>query len=364
MGIAIGFAIWVAPVGAQPGEEIEMDPDPIGSGSAGSGSAGSAATPPEAPVKDPKVAKKHLATAIAAMQKADFFLRSKKAEEAKAQFEAAHVAYLQAIQAGNDVNLYYEVGLIEAKLGKIDEAAKHWRMVIKGAGAKPEVVKKATTKFDDALASLGLVTLTVKPEGASISLNGAEVAKAPLAEPMIFLPGTYLFQISADGFQSKETEVKVEAGSEAEKAIELEETKVIIEKPIVDNEPIDRVTATKPSMMPVFIGGGATLALVATATVTGLLAVGKHGTFTAGDSNANERKDAQSAGKRFAVISDLTTIGAIGAGAFTVYWYLFKYKPAQRKLATEQRGTVTSKMTVVPWVQADTAGGLSLTGSF
>jgi hypothetical protein len=45
------------------------------------------------------------------------------------------------------------------------------------------------------------VTLAVSPEGALISLAGTELGKAPLAEPLILMPGTYTLSFQADGFQ-------------------------------------------------------------------------------------------------------------------------------------------------------------------
>ena len=359
--IAAALAVYVTPVDAQPPEdEIEMEPDPVPAGSGSGSAAPPTGDPPAPPVQDPKLAKKLAAAALQAMQKGDYLARMKKPDEAKTQYEAAAIGYQGAIDAGGDINLYFDLGIVEDKLGKTDVAAKHWRTVMKGA-AKPDVVKKATAKFDDAATKLGLVTLVVKPEGATISLAGAAVGTSPLAEPLILMPGTYSFQLTADGFQSKATEITVEAGSEAERTIELEPVKIIIEKPVLDPEPIDRAVITAPSKLPLYLGGGAVLALGVTATITGILAVGEHGTFTAGDSSAGERRDAQDSGKRLALVSDLTLVGGLAAGGFTAYWYFFKYKPAQRKLATEQG----PKVTVVPWVQpATNEGGVTILGRF
>jgi hypothetical protein len=362
--IAAAFAVYAAPAGAQPDDEqeIEMDPDPVGSGS---GSAEGSATPPPpdaAPTKDPKLAKKLVVAAVQSTQKGDYLTRNKRPDDAKPHYEAALIAYQKAIEFGDDINVYFDLAVIEDKLGKTDEAARHWRLVTKAEGARPDVVKKATTKLEEAMTKLGLVLLIVKPEGSTIELAGVEVGKSPLAEPLILVPGTYTFKLTSDGFNPKDIELNVEAGSESERQVDLEPIPVVIEPPVVDDEPIETPPPPKQvSMMPIYIGGGATVALGLTATITGILAVGKHGTFTAGDSSAGERNDARDAGKRFALISDLTLVGALGAAGFTAYWYFFKYKPAQGKLATEQ----VPKVTVVPWVQPHTQeGGLSLLGRF
>src|SRR5688572_5409754 len=153
--IAGALAVYVAPVDAQPPEEeIEMEPDPVPAGS-GSGSAAQPTGDPVATPKDPKLARKLANAALQAMQKGDYLTRNKKPDEAKTQYEAAAIGYQQAIDAGGDLNLHYDLGIVEDKLGKTDIAAKHWRTVIKAQGVKPDIVKKATAKFDDATTKLG-----------------------------------------------------------------------------------------------------------------------------------------------------------------------------------------------------------------
>jgi hypothetical protein len=367
--IAAGFAVFAAPVGAQPGDEIEMEPE--GSGS-GSGSA-PAPTEPSPVAKDPKLAKKLLFAAQQMVAKGDYWTRAKRPDDAKAQYETALTAFQKAIELGDDPNVYFELANVEDKLGKLDEAAKHWRVVIKAqTGVRPDILKKATAKFDDAVTKLGLVTLVIKPDGASISMAGTAIGTSPLPESMILMPGTYAFAFSAEGFQSKELEIKVEEGSESERGIDLEPVQLTIEpaKPEIE-EPIEpAIVAKPPSKLPLYLGGGATVGFLGIATITGILAVGQHGTFTAADSSSGERTDARSSGERLARITDVMLVGTLGAAAFTTYWYMFKYKPAHKKFATEQQAArrsrpldSSSKVTVVPWVQHDT-GGVTLAGSF
>ena len=358
--IAGALAVLAAPVGAQPDDEIEMEPE---------GGSGSAVVPtdPVQPVKDPKMARKWLQAAQVLVQKGDYFLlRLKKPDEAKAQFDNAVLSFQKAIEAGDDVNVYFDLASVEDKLGKTDEAARHYRVVIKAqATARPDVLKKATAKLEEAMAKLGLVTLVVNPEGATISLAGTELGKSPLPDPLILMPGSYTFSFAADGFQPKETEIKVEAGSESERGIDLEPVKIIVEPVKQAPDPIEQVvTAKPPSKLPLYIGGGAAVGLVGVATVAGILAVGKNGTFKSADASENERRDAKSSGERLARITDVTMVGALVAGGFTAYWYLFKYKPAQKKFSTERNDPVASKVTVVPWVQSSTGGGVTLAGWF
>ncbi|MBS1124088.1 MAG: hypothetical protein H6Q90_6316, partial [Deltaproteobacteria bacterium] len=144
---------------------------------------------------------------------------------------------------------------------------------------------------------------------------------------------------------------------------------------VVEQAPV----VNSPSRLPLYVGGGATIALAGVATVTGLLAVSQHGTFTAGDSSASERADAKSNGQLLARFTDGALLGAVVAGGFTTYWYLFKYKPGHKKPAeTKPRGgldltrrsgspaSIAAKVTVAPWVQPGTAtiGGFCFAGRF
>lgn len=399
--VTVTVLAWVAataaPAGAQPADEIEMDPDPPApkppvpkptpaappAAKAPASPAPPPAAPPAgepavpaAPVKDPKVAKKWLAAGQQLLAQGDWFARAKRPDDAKARYENALTSFQKSVEAGDDPNTYALLAEAEDKLGKLDLAATHYRVVIKAAaGVRPDVLKKATAKFDELSAKVGIVTLNITPEGALITLAGTELGKAPLAEPLILMPGTYALSFQADGFQPKDAELNIEAGSEAERAIELEAIKIIVQPPAPKEEPPPppRV-ASGPSKLPVYAGAGAGAVLLGVGVVTGLLAVGQHGTYTAGDSTATERADAKANGKTLALVSDLTLVGGLAAGGFAAYWYFFKYKPAQQKQAevrppatTAVRGrrdrAQSTKVDLIPWVQSD-ASGLVLVGAF
>ena len=316
---------------------------------------------PQGPVaKDPKVAKKWLQAAQQLVQKGDSQTRAKKSDEAKTSYDNAITAYEKAIEAGEDPNVYFDLAVVEEKAGKLDRAATHFRALIKAQGARADLVKKATARFDDLTTKTGLVTIISEPEGATITIAGNEVGKTPLADPIILLPGEYSFAIAAEGHLTKEVDLKIEAGSESERTIKLEVGKQpVVEKPKPkeEPEPEPQITApiTGPSKLPLYVGAGAAGGFVLIATITGIAAVGKHSTFADENESPATRSDAKDSGKTLALVTDLCLVGALVAGGFTAYWYFAKYKPAQRKMET--------KAAVVPWVKPD-AGGLSLAGSF
>ena len=351
---------WQARAIAQPaGGEVEVEPE-----GAGSGSGSAAPAPPAAPVKDPKLAKKWQAAAVQLVQKGDYNAKKGKADDAKAQYENAITAYQKAIEASDDLSYYFDIASVEDKLGRFDEAAKHYRMLATAKeGVKPDLIKKAAGKLDDESVKIGIVTLAVKPEGATVTLGSTELGLTPLEQPLILLPGTYTLSFSAPGFQPKDTEIKVEAGSESERAIELEPIKIVVEPVKPSEGPTVVAGPAKPNMLPIYVGGGVAVAAIGTALVTGILAVGQHSTYVAKDSTAAERADAHDNGKSLALVTDISLGVGLAAGGFTAYYYFYKYKKHHEKSEPARRAPEMSKLDVVPWVKAG-GGGLAFGGSF
>ena len=387
------LAVLAAPAAAQSPDDIEMDPepatpkppDPAKPPDAAKPPVPDAANPPPAdgtppaapaaPVKDPKAAKKWLTAAQQLVQKGDWSTRARRPDDAKVSYENAATAFEKSIEAGTDLNTYALLADIEEKLGKIDRAVRHYRVVVKAqAGIRPDVLKKATARVAELSAQVGIVTLTVKPDGAVISLAGAELGKTPLAEALVLMPGTYTVALQAEGFQPREAELVIEAGSETERAIDLDPVQITVVAP-VKQEPVEPPPPPSgPSRLPIYVGGGAAVALLGTAVITGILAAGQHGTYTSKDATSIEREDARINGKRLALASDLTLVGGLAAGGFTAYWYFLKYKPGQRNLTEQRPATArgthrprdeaqSAKVELVPWVQS-AASGLTVVGVF
>jgi hypothetical protein len=315
-----------------------------------------------APVqKDPKVAKTWLKAAEQLIKKADQLAKQKRDAEAREQYENAATAYSKAIEAGEDIALNYQLALAEEKAGMLSDAVKHLKLLV-APGSKADVQKKAQAKLDDLAMKVGFVMLVITPDGTQVSIEGKTVAEAPLTEPLVLPPGTHKVSLTAVGFQPRDIDLKVEAGSESERKLALEPVPVVTtpepEQPIVE-QPV--VKPTGPDMRPLYIGGGTAVGFALIATVTGIAAVSKHGTYTDARLPASERADARSSGKTFALVTDLCLVGALGAAAFTAYWYQFKYRPQARVFA--ERREAQAKVDVIPWVQPQ-AGGLSVAGSF
>ncbi|HEY5921063.1 MAG TPA: PEGA domain-containing protein [Kofleriaceae bacterium] len=356
---------------AQPAEgEIEMEGDPAPTPPAdpppGDQPADAPADPPPV-VKDPKIAKKWLQAGDLLMRKGDQMTKQGK-PEAKAQYENAVTAYQKAIEASDDVSINYQLALALDKAGMTPDALKHLKIVTAAAqDIKPAVMKNAQARLDEYSMKVGVVALTITPEGTQVSIEGKPVGEAPLTEPLVLMPGTHKVSLTAVGFQPKDVDLKVEAGSESERKIALEPVPIISKPQVDEPEPVPIEQPKGPDKRPLYVGAAVGGGLVAIAVVTGIVAVSKHGTYTDDTASPTDRADAQSSGKTFARLTDVCIVGAVAAGAFTAYWYQYKYRPQAQALAERQQAQ--AKVDVVPWVQpaqvsAGFSGGLSVAGQF
>jgi hypothetical protein len=342
---------------------------------------------PVAPVRDPRLARRWLATAQQLMQRGSYLAAKKRPDDARTQFENAVAAYRKAIDASDDPNLFLDLANAEDKLGKPCDAVKHLRRLTgrsgpsgvtaaTGAAAlngatsatgatstiapRPDVLKKAASRLDELSAKVGVVTLVVKPAGASITLGGAELGTAPLAEPLVLLPGTYTLSFQAEGFQPREAALVVEGGTEAERAVELEAVRLVI-APVPPLAPVPaRSDAAPPDALgqgklPLYVGAGITGAAATSAVIFGVLALRQHATFTGASTSPAAREDARTNGQRFALVSDVSLGAAVIAAGFTAYWYVARYRPS--------RARMEAKLDVVPWVQPQ-SGGAAIAGWF
>jgi hypothetical protein len=326
---------------------------------------------PAAPAKDPKVVKTWQAAGDTLIKKGDQLTKQGKADEAKTHYVNAATAYQKAIDASDDPTaLQLLLATALDKAGDPAGAMKALKPVV-AQTEKPDLAKKAQTKLDELSMKVGVVALTIIPEGTQVALAGTNIGESPLPEPLVLAPGTHTLTFTAAGYQPKDVELKVEAGSESERKIELEPVPIVTKPQEAEPEQeAPPVEPTKPSLLPIYIGGGAAVGLVVIGSITGIAAVGKQNQYDESTS-ATERADIRSSGKNLALVTDLCLVGAVGAAAFTTYWYMYRYRPAakalaEREAARHHKGAATvarAKVEVVPWVQPETAGIFAV-GSF
>lgn len=333
------------------------------------------APPPDAPPPEPDpatkaAAKKLLDGGDGFLKKGDYHARRKRTKEATAEYERALAAYQKAFDLVHNPKVLFPIATAEEKLGRWVDAAGHYRSFLADAGdIDAKLRAEAERRLENVKFNLGVLALSVTPDGAQISIDGAVVGTSPLAAPLFLAAGEYTLAITADGHKPLEQKLTIEAGSESERTFELESAAVIIDTPRPPPPPpAPEPLPPAPSKLALYGLGGLAVALGAGATTTGVLAMGKNDTFKDESASAAAREDARKSGKSLALLTDGLIVGTVVAGGIAAYYYLKVYRPKQRehRQKLEERKSRFDeyargpKVFVTPWVQAD-AGGLVLT---
>jgi hypothetical protein len=327
------------------------------------GAASGSAAP--APVKDPAAARKFVAAAQQLVARGNALVKTKP-DDAKAAYENAQTALQRAIEVGDDINVYFQLGQVDEKLAALPAAYAAYKVLAAApTGAQPALVKQAKARLDDLAGKLGLVTLVVTPDGVVVSVDHSPVGTTPLKDPVVLMPGSYTVSFAAvPGYEAKDLQLQVDPGSETERKIELAPAPAAVVQATV-HEPAtgSAVTATggkPPSKLPLYIGAGAFATFGVTTIVTGLVALHDHSIFVARETSPQDRYDAQVNGRHQAIASDVFLVGTVAAAGFTAGWYYFKYRKAFEKKPVEDTGP---KLDLGPWVEP-TGGGLLARGTF
>ncbi|HEX4455728.1 MAG TPA: PEGA domain-containing protein [Kofleriaceae bacterium] len=292
-----------------------------------------------------------LVAAQEADKKGDVDAARGRTADARAQWTTAAAAYQAAIDAGDDIAINVALAGVEDKLGRFGDAYKHLQLVAH-ANMKPDVMKTVQNKLDDLSSRVGTVKLTIVPDGAQVAIAGNSVGTSPLVDPLLLAPGNYTATVTAQGYQPRDVELKLQAGSEIDKKVTLEAVPIAVAT-AVHEAPPPPAPRPRPSYVPLYIGGGVTLGFAVAATLTGIAAIHQHDTFVGSATDATDRKDAQSTGRLEAHLTDGFIVGAVAAAAVTAGWYYFKGGGSHE----------TAKVGVAPWVQSE-VGGMVAAGSF
>lgn len=369
----VPVTVWAQPEEGDPPLDIGMDEEPPPDGE------GEGEPEPEEVVRDPKMAKKLAEGAAKIVKSADKLWKRKKVDQAKEEYARAIPAYQRSFELHPDAKILVIMGGLEEKLEMWFEARTHFAQAL----AETEIPlpddkwrAKAQAGLDNATMYLGIVTLMVQPDGSTISVDGVEVGVSPLAEPLVLKPGEYTLSITSEGFLPLETKLVVEGGSESERSFELDPEPIkYTPPPEPDPEPIAPPPPPEPpSKLILMIGAGSTLAFTIGAITTGVIALGKHGTFNDPAASEADKDAAQSSGPTMAMLSDVFTTLALVAAGGTAYYYLKVYTPQVKEHEAELEGDEgemaraksrrrAPKVVVAP-VVGEHGGGLSIGGWF
>lgn len=273
-----------------------------------------------------------------------------KYEEAYREFKAAYAASPSWKILGN-------LGTCAFYLERDGEAIDAYeKYLAQGGDQIPADERKQIEKDLGTLkTSLVQISLTIEPPNAAVedervpSQGGRIVNRYQDLGARTTLgihPGHHRITVSAPGHTPEVWEFDAESGAKLSKSLQLEPADAATSKP---GEPLEAPMAEPPppeergTPALVYIGLATTGALVAGATVTGLLALNKHDKY---DELINQRSfdedeadDARSTGKTLNIVTDVLIGAAILAGGATAYFYF-----DSKKAPAQDRGTASIKL--------------------
>lgn len=300
-------------------------------------------------------ARKLLKAGDRAMKKGDSYSRRDREEKAREWYSKALDSYKAAYEVYPQPQIYFAIGNAEEKLGLYVDAHGHYSRLLEEAEEVSDALRAAVdTQIDSVLSRLSVVKLKAGPERATVFVDEREIGVAPLAEPLVLEPGPHRISVRKDGYTPGQEEFQSAEGDKLEKTIELEPL------PTVDDTPPPPPPPPKPLGPPpgrgILIASLVTTgALAAGATISGVIALSKHGTHTDGAKSTSERQDAGDSGKKFALTSDVLLGATAVAAGFTAYYYYGVYKPRAAARRSEHEA-LQKRSWLVPYVAGDGAG--------
>ncbi|WP_437579111.1 PEGA domain-containing protein [Sorangium sp. So ce887] len=125
----------------------------------------------------------------------------------------AHAAFLAAWGLKPHYQIASNLGVACLRVGKPRDAAEHLTRYLREAPAtKVQERQRAEASLLEARAQVAAVTVEVAPGGAEVTVDGAIVGRAPLADPVFLDPGRHDVGAKLDGYTPQARPVDATAG--------------------------------------------------------------------------------------------------------------------------------------------------------
>ncbi|WP_437551049.1 PEGA domain-containing protein [Sorangium sp. So ce367] len=170
----------------------------------------------------------------------------------------AHASFLAAWAIKPHYQIASNLGVACLKLGKHRDAAEYLARYLREAPAtKVNERQNAETSLKEALAKVASVTVQATPAGAEVTVDGAVVGKAPLADRVFLDPGEHEIGAKLDGYTPAMRPIAAVAGRAETVVVQLERAPAagVGARPFVV-EPTGPVAPRAELRTPLLIAGG------------------------------------------------------------------------------------------------------------
>ncbi len=175
---------------------------------------------------------------------------------AERKLDEAYKLLSEAWSLKQSVDIAANLGMVEAKLGKLAASAEHLSAALRAypADGSPEARQRLEQSLNEAKKVVTEVTVRANVDGAQVFVGERELGKTPLANAIFVEPGQHKVRAVAQGHQEQVTEVRAQAGGNLVVELTLKKSDASSpEKPDVPGE--------KPLWPTLVLAGGAAAGL-------------------------------------------------------------------------------------------------------
>jgi hypothetical protein len=248
-----------------------------------------------------------------------------------------------------------------------------WSDVASPPTAFKDALDAARAEIGDVSKRVAGVVITVEgPPSPSVTIDGDAIPAAALGLKRPVDPGEHAVHAEAPGYQPADTKFSVAEGGSAE-------AKLVMQKAPEATPPVAGVGGAgvgtePPGAEPPKTRSNRTLAIVALGVggvgvvvggITGLVALGKHGTLSDECPDGKCTSDKQSDVDSYKTMGTISTVsfivGGVGLAAGALLWFTSPKKSASRDAGRWATLTPAKGVSMTPYVGAGSAG---VTGTF
>ncbi|MGE0790627.1 MAG: PEGA domain-containing protein [Sandaracinaceae bacterium] len=144
------------------------------------------------------------------------------------RYDAALAELARAYELAPAHQVLYNLARVHAALGHAVEAAAAYDRYLEEAGDAIGAARRreATRALEEQRARIGELTVEVDQPGATISVDGVDVATAPLARPLPLSAGSHTLEVRAPGHETARRAVSIAGRSSERIRVELREESI------------------------------------------------------------------------------------------------------------------------------------------
>ncbi|HEY6080921.1 MAG TPA: PEGA domain-containing protein [Polyangiaceae bacterium] len=233
-----------------------------------------------------------------------------------------------------DYRVLYNIGQVSMQLGRYARALRTLREYVSRGGSELPTDRRSAVQAD--LASLegrtATVKLDVRPLGAEVSIDGAVVGKAPLAEPLVVDVGERRVQARSTGYVTVGQTLTFAGGDWRQVTLTLEPEPTVVAKAVPEPRQAPLHPAPVASARPeeksrwLWVGWGTTGALAASSAVSAVLGASAASELDelrdSREATREQLDDAKTRAENRLLAADILGVAAVATGAVTLYFQL------------------------------------------